>query len=118
MNIESLLVQWLLKQEELSGVHVSMDVPPNRQELMVTVERTGGDETTHGFIDRPMLAIQCWAPSRLKASELAQTVKTILRRSPSIPQIKHCSIESTVNFPLDESTPRYQIVASLVTQSA
>ena len=116
--METTLTLWLGARPELDGINVSMDVPPERPDKFVTVERTGGGASTHGLVDRPTLAIQCWAGSRVEASDLAETVADLLRESPSIPQVKRCTINSISNFPLDETTPRYQIVADMVTQTA
>ncbi|NEG54758.1 hypothetical protein [Bifidobacterium platyrrhinorum] len=111
LSIETTLVQFLNRQPELTGIPVSTDVPPQRPERFVTVERVGGDETP--FTDHPMLAIQCWGTSRMQASFLAQRVKTLLERATRIPAVARVRIESTLNDPLDEHTPRYQITAEL-----
>ena len=118
MNVENLIVQWLAGQPELAGIPVSTNVPANRPDSFVTLERTGGAEDTRGLIDRPTLAVQCWAPTRTKAGDLAETVKHVLRRATGIPQVKHVAIESTINFPLDESTPRYQLTADMTVQES
>lgn len=60
-----------------------------------------------------MLAIQCWAESRVQAAKLADLTKTMLERTWRIPNISSIDMQSTINFPLDESTPRYQITVEL-----
>lgn len=118
MNVENLIVQWLAGQPEFADIPVSTDVPADRPDSFVTLERTGGNETTWGLIDRPTLAVQCWAPTRTKAGDLAETVKQVIRRAVEIPQVKHVAIGSTANFPLDESTPRYQLTVDMTVQKS
>lgn len=118
MGIEPTLVQWLSRQPELADVSVSMDVPQDRPERFVTVERTGGGSTTRGIIGTPTIAVQCWAGTRLEAADLADTVAGVLGRSIELPQVKRLIINSVANFPLDETQPRYQIVADMVTQQS
>lgn len=110
-SIETALVRFLNRQSELTGIPVSTDVPAQRPERFVTVERVGGDETP--FVDHPLLVIQCWDVSRVKASFLAQRVKTLLERATRIPAVARVHIESMLNYPLDEHSPRYQITAEL-----
>lgn len=110
-NTETQLAQWLSGQPELDGIPVSLDVPPHRPERFVTIERVGGGETK--FIDTPMLAIQCWAESRVQAAKVADLTKTVLERAWRMPNVARIDVQSTINFPLDESTPRYQITVEL-----
>ena len=110
-SMETALVRFLNRQPELMGIPVSTDVPAQRPERFVTVERVGGDETP--FVDHPLLAVQCWDASRVEASFLAQRVKPLLERATRIPAVARVRIESTLNHPLDEHSPRYQITAEL-----
>ncbi|MGE8691837.1 hypothetical protein [Bifidobacterium bifidum] len=106
-----MLVVFLNRWPELDGIPASTDVPAARPERFVTVERVGGAETP--FLDKPLMAVQCWAATRMQASNLAQTVKHALERAWLLPQVAAVRIESTVNHPLGESTPRYQITVEL-----
>ncbi|MCH9275675.1 hypothetical protein JS533_005225 [Bifidobacterium amazonense] len=110
-NIETQLVQWLSRQPELEGCPVSLDAPERRPERFITIERVGGAETR--FIDTPTLAVQCWAGSRVKAAQLADLTKSVLERAWAMPNVARIDVQSTINFPLDESTPRYQITVDL-----
>lgn len=110
-NIETQLTQWLSRRPELAGCPVSLDVPEHRPERFITIERVGGAETR--LIDMPTVAIQCWAGSRVKAAQLADLTKSALEQAWQLPNVARISIQSTINFPLDESTPRYQITAEL-----
>lgn len=118
MNIETLLVQWLSRQSELENISVSTDTPAEHPERFITVERTGGNATVHGLIDHPTVAIQCWAPTRTQAGDLASLLASVLARAPEVPQVKQCSINSMANFPLDGSHPRYQLTVDLTVQAA
>lgn len=112
-DVERELVEWLPKKV---GVPCAADVPDPRPERFVTVERTGGD-TSLG-VDRPLLAVQAWAGSRLDASRLASAVATALvLDSWEIPQVCRCRVTSTYNFPDPESRQaRYQLDVEMVTR--
>lgn len=112
INAETLLVQLLALNPRLKGVPVSTDVPAHRPGQFITVERTGGAETP--FLDHPMMAVQCWAPTRTAAGTLAAQTKLALLETTMHPAVARVDIESTSNYPLDATTPRQQIVASLV----
>ena len=93
MNVENLIVQWLAEQPELADIPVSTNVPADRPESF-------------------------GAPTRTKAGDMAETVKQVIRRAVEIPQVKHVAIGSTANFPLDESTPRYQLTVDMTVQKS
>lgn len=114
MNVEQRLADWL---GGALSVPVFWSVPESRPPSFVTVERTGGARDSQA-IDRPTVAIQCWAGTRAEASCLAYEVDSLL---PSFAREKGvCSVRrnSLVNWPDIDGTgsrPRYQIVVDLVT---
>lgn len=111
------LVQWLSAQPELAEIPVSTDVPADRPDRFVSVERTGGERTK--ILDRPELAIQCWAQSSVAAAELADMlVDVVLPRVYELADLGAFSINSIYNYPLDETQPRYQITADAVVHTA
>lgn len=93
-------------------VPVSADVPGDRPATFVTVERTAGGRDYHGLIDRPQLAVQCWAPTRYEASVLADEVDRAMRSLVGWPVTK-VTTDRIYNFPA-EGSPRYQCVYDLV----
>lgn len=99
---------------ELPGVYG--EVPESRPSSFITVERVGGGPAD--VRDLPLVAVQCWAGSRLAASDLAADVAGVLRDlALTHPQVGRVSIESVVNFPdPDSGQARYQVTATLVTK--
>lgn len=114
INIEEHLASWL---DARMGVPVLWEVPNPRPSSFVTVERTGGQRDSV-VVDRPVLAIQCWAASRAEASRLAYEVDALLPGFACEPGITKASRNSLYNHPDTDGAkirPRYQIVADLVT---
>jgi hypothetical protein len=113
VNIEQIVIKRL---DDILPVPVFADVPKNRPSSFVTVERTGG-----GFsdliIDRPVLAVQCWAKTRSDAANLALTVRDALLALPDVVlAIELLQVTTLYNFPdLVSGNPRYQIIAELLT---
>lgn len=113
VNVEEILVEHL--NGAGLGCEAFMDVPANRPELFVTVERTGGGHDT--FRDMPQVVVQAWARSRWEASELADDVAAALWLARFHPRIARVTVGSISNFPdPDSGQARYQIFASLVTK--
>lgn len=111
------LVQWLSVQPKLAEIPVSTDVPANRPSKFISIERTGGERSK--ILDRPELAIQCWASSSVEASELAdELVDVVLPRVYVLSDVGAFSINSVYNYPLDETQPRYQITVNAVVHTA
>lgn len=111
MNIETKIIEYLTEK----GHKAYANVPRKRPETFVTVERTGG-----GFdsviIDRPTVAVQMWAPSRLAASELAYAVRDNILKMNELVGISKVSLNALYNFPdADSGTNRYQAVFDFVT---
>ena len=112
-SAEAALVSWLGTE---TGIPCYGDVPGDRPDKFLTVERTGGSEGPG--IRRPSIAVQVWGPSKYEASALADEVAELLwSRAVEIPQIRSCTINSgPYSFPDPESyQPRYQIYIDLVT---
>lgn len=108
MNIETELRSFL----SLTFENVYADSPNPQPETYITFERTGGD-MTDVVVDHPAFAIQCYAPTRYEASELAHQVWKVL---PSFVDystaVTRVECEALYNFPL-EHRPRYQITTVL-----
>lgn len=111
MNIETKIINYLNK----NGIKAYANVPANRPESFVTVERIGGSYDSV-VIDRPIVAIQAWSDKRLSASELAYSVRDTLGEMVSEVNICKVSINSIYNYPDTESgSNRYQLVVDFVT---
>jgi hypothetical protein len=110
LNIEAALIAWLGVRCE---VPVSADVPAKRPPAFITVERTGGPRE-NVVVDRPAIAIQCWAETRDKALQLAYSIDAILLGFTGVAGVNKVIRGSLYNFP-DGKNPRYQIVVDFVT---
>lgn len=112
MNIEKAVIGYL--GPLLPGVTVAGDVPNPRPAKLVTVERTGGG-SEQKVLDRPQLALQCWAQTREEASELAYQVDVLMDDidvNTDIPDMKRTGL---YNFPDEKGNPRYQVTFEAVT---
>lgn len=109
MKIEQELVAYMA---ERLGCQVSVAVPNPRPERLVTVERTGGPSEWPA-IDRPTVAVQCWAKTRLGALELAQEAEAAMDALPSLNWCYRASKNSDYYFPGEGGEPRYQLVYDL-----
>ena len=113
-SIEAALVAWL---PGVLDAPCYAEVPAERPESFLTVERTGGS-ATYG-IDRPSLAIQAWGPSKLEAQSLALKARdAMLYRAVEIPQVRGCSVNSgPYPFPdADSGQHRYQLYVNMTTE--
>ena len=110
MTIEEFIVDFL--SGELS-VPVSGDVPSPVLPNFVTVEKTGG--RSENKISSATVAVQSWAESRADAADLCAEVEAAMEALVEEPEISHCSLDSSYNFPdLSRKKPRYQAVFSIV----
>jgi len=112
VNAEVLLREHLHNDPSLPDAF--LDVPERRPASFITVERVGGQ--VEQVRDLPLVAVQCWAPSRYTASELAQDVVESLAAFRLHPNVGRVDVNSVHNFPdLESRTARYQVVVELVT---
>ena len=117
--IENIVISYLftaLAYEEGSSVvniPVSGEVPTPLPDVFVTVEKTGGRIENH--IRSATLAIQSWAKSQEKASELNEQVIAAMESLTALDAISKCKLNSDYNY-TDTSTKhnRYQAVFDLV----
>ena len=105
MNIEQVIIKHLTAALD---VPVKADVPKNRPERFVTVERVGGQLAYYVF-DHADIAVQAWAPTRHEASELIELADTAMHRITEITNITKVARNSITNFPdPDDKLSRYQ----------
>lgn len=112
-SIIQALIEWLPGE---IGVPAH-DAPPDpRPRRFATVERVGGESAVG--IDRPVLAVQLWAPTNAEAEELALECRDALNlRAASIPCVHGVHAGSPVSFPdPDSRSARYQITVRATTQ--
>ena len=105
MNIEAAIISGL---NDALTVGVYADVPESRPLSFVTVERTGGARDAYGLIDRPTIAVQSWAETRYKASQLANEVDSAMHALVGSDGITSVVTNTITNFPSSDGVPRYQ----------
>lgn len=110
MKIEAYLVSHL---SEAVGYTVRADVPNPRPERLVTVSRTGGGSDST-VLDRPTVAVQCWAPTRSEAADMALEVESVMDALPETPWCTRSEKNSDYYFPGEGGEPRWQLVYDLV----
>ena len=109
VNIEQIIIEFL----QSKGYTVYADVPYDRPEVFITVERTGGQDINVA-LDNPTVAVQCWNTTRYKASEMALEVAEIMETFGGwSDKVTKCRQTSLYNFP-DERQARYQIIFEIV----
>jgi len=110
MTIEEFIIDYL---DGALSVPVSGDVPSPVLTSFVTVEKTGGRREDK--ISSATVAVQSWAKSRADAADLCAEVEAAMEALVEEPEISHCSLDSSYNFPdLSRKKPRYQAVFSIV----
>ena len=110
MNIEATILAHLKGR----GFNALADVPKDRPNEFVTVERTGGGKDSV-VLDRPTVAVQSWSTSRYKASELALRVDAAMEEITTVSGVSKCKRNSMYNYPDESGQARYQAVYDLVT---
>lgn len=91
-----------------TGVHVSSDVPAERPDAFVTVERGGGGVTAYD--DRPSLTVQVWCRDRLAVEDLVERVEdSLLSMRDEVDGVQSVSVTTRSYFPEQGEAlwPRY-----------
>lgn len=112
-SIVQALIEWLPGE---IGAPAHDAAPDPRPRKFATIERVGGESGVG--IDRPILAVQLWAPTAAEAEELALECRDALNlRAASIPRVHGAHASSPVSFPdPDSRSSRYQITVRATTQ--
>lgn len=111
-SVTEALVAWLASM----GYCASSRVPVPEPDEFVTVERVGGG--VEDRIDRPSVALQCWARTDERAEALALEVRAKVLFCQPPPGVHSMSVDTGPYPHYDENTrrPRYQIVLDLACQ--
>ncbi|KAA8826844.1 hypothetical protein EMO92_01360 [Bifidobacterium reuteri] len=114
LNLEKTVKDWIDTDPNGDGLTAYFEVPADRPQRFVTVERVGGNELEYS--SHPTIAVQVWAETRWQASQLATgLVLPRLLDLDTLDPIAAVNVESVINFP-DPGPPfqpRYQITISL-----
>lgn len=108
MDAEGFLIAWL-NANASAPAYGRVPAEEDKPEAFLTVERTGGPRGRDG-IDRPMLAVQCWAASDGAAAALASEVALLAEAFEGEDRVASCSVNSLHRHPTDKKEPRYQVV--------
>lgn len=106
--IEKTLYDFLTASLTAASIPVYTEIPKDRPEKFVTLERTGG--TRSNYIETATMAFQMWAPTLYEAASLCETVKAIVDASIALPDIAAVELVSNGNF-TDQSTKTYRYQA-------
>lgn len=68
LNLEKTVKDWIDADPE-SDLTAYLEVPADRPQRFVTIERVGGRELEYS--SRPTIAVQVWAETRWQAAQLA-----------------------------------------------
>lgn len=114
MSAEQSVLDYLNGDVDLTrlGVSAHAQVPEDRPDAFITVERTGG--MSDRFLDRATLAVQVWAPTRARTLALTEDVRRKLWDIWRRPEVASIDIPSMYHFPdPDSQQERYQLVVTL-----
>lgn len=113
-NIEKTVMDWLNESPDLSNHPSAFDVPSNRPERFISIERTGG--ATGTYMDESLVSVFVWDTSRWNASQACESAVERLKSMHELPEVALCEIISHYNNPDPVSgSPRYQINCRIVT---
>ena len=112
-SIIAALVEWLPDQV---GVPCYAQVPDPRPDSFCDVSRTGGG--ADNMIDRPVIAVRCWAQSAYQAETLALAVRdAVIERAGTIPHVHGASVNSAPYDSTESSRqPSWQVVFDFATE--
>lgn len=113
-SVAAAMVSWLSSL----GYAASSRVPASTPAELVTVERTGGGVAD--LVDRPLVAVQCWAETDERAEALANEVRLALvssRPPAGIHSVRVNAGPYQLNDPATRS-PRYQLALDVSCQIA
>lgn len=114
-SITEQMVEWL----RALGLHASTrppEEPPMGPEAFATVERVGGGASD--MVDRPIMAVQTWAPTEPQAEQMANAVRLAALVGPFPKGVHSLRVNSGPYQFYDASTrcPRYQLLLSCASQ--
>lgn len=107
MNIEPVIIQYLIGKLNRNSVYG--DVPETPEDEFIVVDKTGSDREDK--ITTSTIAIQSTAPSKERASEVNEEVKTAMDEIIELGCIDDCQLNSDYNFSnIEKKGHRYQAV--------
>jgi len=92
--IEVVLLNYL--STVLAPIPVYTEIPAERPEKFVTLEKTGGSRMN--LLETATIAFQCWAGSLYEAADLCRTVKSVMDASIALDDISRAEYVSDYNY--------------------
>lgn len=94
------------------GAPTSGDVPADRPDEFLTVERVGG--ARGDVVETPIIAVQAWSTSRVNAEALAGQAADSLEAMVALSDVADVEVQSIINDPdPDSQQARFQVTAQL-----
>lgn len=111
-SVEAAMIAWLSGM----GYDAYANVPKDRPDAFVTVERTGGGVAD--MVDLPLVAVQAWAQSAADAEAMANAVKMAALVGERPEGVHSIRVNSGPYKFYDEETmqPRYQVLFDVACQ--
>ena len=104
MNIEAMALSAL----RAAGIEAFADVPKDRPDEFATVEALGGQTSAGGWLAHPGVAVQAWAATRYRASELIERCRAAMGALADDPRVLSIEANPPYLFRSEEGIPRYQ----------
>lgn len=109
MNAELVIYEYLKAHD----VKVFVEIPANRPDRFVTIERVGGSARSP-VLDQALIAVQCWGTTRLDASQLACQVDALIRNADlDLREVCHVARTGFTHYPDLSGHERYQLLFTL-----
>lgn len=109
INVEASFIDWLSNK----GYQSYADVPHQRPNEFVCIEKTGC--SINDTVVKSTISCQCWATSRLRASEMAMTIADSVNNFSNYLGIFSAKISNMYNYPdVESGSPRYQLIIDVV----
>jgi hypothetical protein len=107
MDAESQTIAFLNSQD---GPPAFGDVPEDRPDVFITVERTSGPRDF--LMDKAVLAVQVWGQSRAEVAGLAVSTADTLDSMALLPDVAQVQVTTLYHFPAEQQE-RYQLLVNL-----
>lgn len=107
MNIEAKVIEYLKTALDTNAVYA--EIPETHPEEFFVIDKTGSRTVDH--ICTSTIAIQSYGPSKLRAAELNEDLKTAMEGIIALDQIGGCHLDTDYNFTnIAKKQHRYQAV--------
>ena len=108
--IETIVIDYL-KGKTSAGNNVDAEIPEERSDTCIVVEKTGS--MTENHITTSTIAVQSYGKHMLDAIRLNEEVKEIMEQLPELDKVSSCKLNSDYNF-TDQTTKQYRYQAVYV----